>query len=227
MKELIAYKGRSFQIEWYFNAKGNSQALDYAEKLSQNDKAKLENLLRLMGEIGMIRDQTRFRNEGDQIYTFKPQPHRFLCFFFDGGKIIITNAFVKKQNKMPKNEKEKALKYKLDYIQRVQKGTYIMTKKTKPLSTVERWRLDGDFREQADKEYQELLLSELLLALMDEDEKSVRQLAKEAGLSATAIQKIRSGKSKDMRLSNFVGVVQACGYNIVLEKEGHRIPFQF
>jgi len=100
-----------------------------------------------------------------------------------------------------------------------------MTKKNEPLSTVERWRSDPAFRRKADKEYQELLISELLLALMDEDEKSVRQLAKEAGISPTAIQNIRSGKSRDMRLSNFVGVVQACGYHIVLEKDGNRILF--
>ena len=60
---------------------------------------------------------------------------------------------------------------------------------------------------------------------MEEDDKSVHQLAREAGVSANAIQNIRSGKSEDMRLKNFVGVVSALGYNIVLEKDGHRIPF--
>lgn len=100
-----------------------------------------------------------------------------------------------------------------------------MSKKTDTKSTVERWRQAPEFAQEADHEYQELILSELLLALMDEDDKSVRQLAKEAGLSPTAIQKIRSGQSQDMRLKNFIGVVQAFGYNLVLEKEGHRIPF--
>ena len=101
-----------------------------------------------------------------------------------------------------------------------------MSEKNEPLSTVERWRTEPAFRLKADKEYQELLLSELLLALMDKDENSVQQLAKEAGISSTAIQKISSGKSQDMRLSNFVDVVQACGYHIVLEKDGNRILFQ-
>ena len=59
---------------------------------------------------------------------------------------------------------------------------------------------------------------------MDEDYKSVRQLAQEAGVSATAIQNIRSGKSEDMRLKNFVGMINALGYSLVLEKDGHRLP---
>ncbi len=100
-----------------------------------------------------------------------------------------------------------------------------MNKKKNPQTTIDRWRLEPEFRQEADQEYRELVLSELLLALMDEDDKSVRQLAKEAGISSTAIQKIRSGKSQDMRLSNFIHVVKACGYNIILEKDGHQIPF--
>ncbi|MFM6247534.1 MAG: type II toxin-antitoxin system RelE/ParE family toxin [Dolichospermum sp.] len=31
--------------------------------------------------------------------------YRFLCFFFTGKKIIITNAFQKKTQKLPKNQK--------------------------------------------------------------------------------------------------------------------------
>ncbi len=124
MKEYIAYRGRVFQIEWYFDTNGKSQALEYAEKLSLSDKAKLENLLRLMGNMGRIRNPSKFRPEGDQIFALKPQPHRFLCFFFEGGKMIITNGFIKKQNQLPKKEKERALRYMNDYKQRVQEGTY-------------------------------------------------------------------------------------------------------
>lgn len=61
---------------------------------------------------------------GGADWMFKPQPHRFLCFFFNGEKIIITNAFIKKQQKLPHTEKERALKCKKDYENSVRKGTY-------------------------------------------------------------------------------------------------------
>ena len=92
--------------------------------MSRSDRVKLENLLRVMGDIGQIRNKTKFRSEGDQLYAFKPQPHRFLCFFVKGRKIIITNGFVKKQDKLPKSEKERAVKYKKDYQQRTKEETY-------------------------------------------------------------------------------------------------------
>ena len=91
-------------------------------------------------------------------------------------------------------------------------------------STYDRLMQDRDFREEYQKEYKEFALSELLLALMDGDNKSVRKLAKEAGLSANTIQNIRSGKQKDIRLQNFKNIAQAYGYDLVLEKNGERIP---
>ena len=77
-----------------------------------------------MGDIGKIIDTTKFNSEGDQIFAFKPQPDRFLCFFVKKGKIIITNGFCKKQQKLPKSEKERALMYKGSYENRVRNEVY-------------------------------------------------------------------------------------------------------
>lgn len=124
MKEYIAYKGRAFQIEWYYSEKGKSQALDYYKGLNPTDRRKVLKLFRLMGEMGQLHNKTMFRSEGQKIYAFKPQPHRFLCFFFEGQKIIVTNGFMKKQQKLPKSEKERAVRLMEDYNYRIQKDSY-------------------------------------------------------------------------------------------------------
>lgn len=123
-KEFIAYQGKKFTIEWYYDAKGYSQSLEYANSLDENELKKLTTLLIAIGDIGQLRNEEKFRSEGDKIYAFKPKPHRFLSFFYSGGKVIVTNAFIKKQDKLPPNEKEKALKCMKDYEQRVKAGTY-------------------------------------------------------------------------------------------------------
>ena len=79
------------------------------------------------------------------------------------------------------------------------------------------------FKEGVGHEYKELVLSELILGLMAEDSKSVRKLAQELGLSKTVIQNLRSGVQTDMKLSNFVKLTHAYGYDLVLEKAGERI----
>jgi len=94
---------------------------------------------------------------------------------------------------------------------------------TKPLSTFEKEMKSASFKSKFEKEYNEFLLSELLTALMGDDNKSVRQLAQEVNLSPTVIQKIRSGKQENIKLRNFINISHACGYHIVLEKGNDRI----
>lgn len=98
-----------------------------------------------------------------------------------------------------------------------------MPKKDKVTSTYARWMQKPAFRKAFDEGYQELLLSELVLAVMAEDKKSVRELASELGLSKTVIQNLRSGMQADMKLSNFLKFTQAYGYRLVLEKGDRRI----
>jgi Antitoxin MazE-like len=77
-----------------------------------------------------------------------------------------------------------------------------MPKRKKPSSTVERWLRKPGFRKAFKKEYEKFLLSELVLALMAEDGKSVRKLAGELGVSKTVIQNLRSGEQTDMQTTN-------------------------
>ena len=123
-KEYIAYKGTEFTIEWYFDKNGKSLALEYLMNIDELMQQKVFYLFKRMGDFGKINDKTKFRNEGDQIFAFKPQPDRFLSFFTKGKKIIITNAFLKKSNKLPKEEKRKAMECRRDYLKRIEKGIY-------------------------------------------------------------------------------------------------------
>ena len=124
MQEFVAYKGSQFTIEWYYDANGKSDVFEYYESLDFPQKRKIIMLFKKMSDFGRIRDITKFRNEGNKIYAFKPKPDRFLSFFYTGSKIIVTNAFVKKSDKLPDEEKERALKRRQDYIRREQEGTY-------------------------------------------------------------------------------------------------------
>jgi len=93
----------------------------------------------------------------------------------------------------------------------------------KQQSTFDREMKDTHFKTKFETEYKELLLSELIQALMHKENKSVRQLAEEVGLSPTVIQKLRSGKQEDIKLRNFINISHACGYSIILQKENDKI----
>lgn len=123
-REYIAYEGEKYTVEWYCDESGKIPALEYYKKLTTKDRIKALQLFKRMGDAGEVKDTTKFNYEGDHLYAFKPQPDRYLCFFFTGKKVVITSAFRKKQQKLPDAEKERAKKRKKDYENRVKKGDY-------------------------------------------------------------------------------------------------------
>jgi len=96
----------------------------------------------------------------------------------------------------------------------------------KPLSTYERKMKDPKFRKAYQQSYKELLFSELIISIMEGDDKSVRQLAKEADLSPSVIQDLRSGKQHDIKVSNLIKIARVFGYDVILEKGKKRLMLQ-
>lgn len=81
---------------------------------------------------------------------------------------------------------------------------------------------DAEFKNDLKKGYREFILSELLLAIMEEDHLSIRKLAKEAGVSPSLIQDLRSGKKDNLTFKSFSHIAGALGYDIILEKRNKR-----
>ena len=121
-ESCIIYSGEKFTLEWYFDENGKSVAYDYFCESTESLQDKFLVLVKRMGDFGKIFDITKFRNEGDGIYAFKPQPDRYLSFFTVNKKIIVTNGFMKKTEKLPKSEKDLAMKYRQDYLERTSGG---------------------------------------------------------------------------------------------------------
>ena len=97
-------------------------------------------------------------------------------------------------------------------------------KKNKPeKSTYEREMEDPRFRKRFLREYQELALSELILAMMAEDEMSVRKLAKEVGLAPSVVQSVRSGRHSNLTLKSFIKMIAALGGELAVKKGRHYI----
>lgn len=75
------------------------------------------------------------------------------------------------------------------------------------------------------QEYKEFALSELILALMERDEISVRKLAKIAGVSPTIIQEMRSGLKKNHNMESFFKILKSLGFNqFMVGNNGQFIP---
>lgn len=100
-----------------------------------------------------------------------------------------------------------------------------MTKKNK--STTDKFIESLSPKELAKFEagYREFVLSELILAIMDQDEVSVRKLAKIAGISTTVVQGLRSGTKKNYNMETFYKVLTSLGFDqFMVGHNGKFIP---
>ena len=105
----------------------------------------------------------------------------------------------------------------------VRKGL-IMSKKTK--TTYEKFleSMTPQQKKEFDEGYRDFLISEMLIAAMEQDGVSVRELAKEAGVSPTIVQGIRSGTRENVSLKSILKIFNALGYQLTAERNGESIP---
>jgi DNA-binding XRE family transcriptional regulator len=94
--------------------------------------------------------------------------------------------------------------------------------KKKKLSTYEEMILNSKVKKDLDTGYKELVISELVLALMQEDHVSVRMLAKEAGLSPTTIQELKT-KNKLPNMKTFFKIMDHFNLRVTIQKENGQI----
>ena len=121
-KETLVVSGPCFQVRWGLDSNGECQARDYFEALEMADRAKGSALFQRMADFGKIYDKTKFNKETAELWVFKPQPHRFFCFFVKGKRIVIVSAYQKQGNKASRREIERAEKLRLEWLERFQGG---------------------------------------------------------------------------------------------------------
>ena len=128
-EDYIFYQGEKFQIEFYFTEKGELPVKEYFDSSERQVKIKLLALVTYIAENGRLFDETKFRlvDKNEKIYEFKPMAERFFSFFYEGKRIIITNAYRKKGQKVDQRELARAINLKRDYELRVKGGIYYET----------------------------------------------------------------------------------------------------
>jgi len=125
-EDYIFYIGNKFQVEFYFTDTGKIPAKEDFDKAPINIQVKLAALIKYIADNGQLFDKTKFRkvDAKEKIYEFKPVDHRFFSFFYNKGKIIITNSYRKKSKKVSGKDLKKAMSMKKDYISREKGGKY-------------------------------------------------------------------------------------------------------
>lgn len=111
------------QVVFYKNEKGEEPAIDFLESLDPKMKAKMTKTIYLLQVNGnkLREPYTKYLRDG--IFELRAKEGsditRVLYFYVIGNKAVLTHGFVKKTNKTPPSEIEKAIQYREDYLKRV------------------------------------------------------------------------------------------------------------
>ena len=110
-------------VEFYKTEKGKKPAGDFIKSIEDVKlRAKVVRSLKLLETYGTELREPDSKPLGDGIFELRTiqgdNIARCLYFFFVGDKAIVTNGFIKKQQKTPPEETDLAKKYKADYERR-------------------------------------------------------------------------------------------------------------
>lgn len=116
----LVYDGTVFRIEFYVTLNGIIPAENWLEQLPRATQQKFAALFARMGDTGKIWNERKFKHltETDQLFEFKVEADRILCFFFLGRRLILTHGFKKTSDRTPKREIDRADTYKKDFERR-------------------------------------------------------------------------------------------------------------
>ena len=111
-----------FKAEFFTQQNGSKPAKDFLLSQDVKMREKLFGLIDILEENGNQLREPYSKPLEDGIFELRAKLGsditRILYFFFYEGRIILTHGFTKKTQKTPRNEIERAKKYRKEFLER-------------------------------------------------------------------------------------------------------------
>ena len=113
---------QEYEVIFYDKADGTEPAKDFILSLDKKMSAKMLRTISLLAVNGPDLREPCSKPLGDGIFELRAKVgsdiSRVLYFFIVGRRVILTNGFIKKTQKTPPAELERAKRYRADYLGR-------------------------------------------------------------------------------------------------------------
>lgn len=111
-----------FEVEFYEKANGEQPAKEFLLSLDKKLRAKLADTIMILQDNGYELREPYSKHISEGIFELRAKQGsditRVMYFFYVDRHIILTNGFIKKTQKTPQSEIEKAKRYRADYLKR-------------------------------------------------------------------------------------------------------------
>lgn len=119
------YESAKYTIDFYYDKNGESDIYnlfkDLEKKSSKNKDARIQYrqlllYIELLSKNGNNLPDDVIKHIEDEIWELRPGKNRVLYFFYKDNKYVLLHHFIKKTQKTPKREIERAKREMADYI---------------------------------------------------------------------------------------------------------------
>ena len=111
-----------FEVEFYQLPNGREPAREFLMGLEIKMRAKMTDTISLLQDNGYELREPYFKLLADGVFELRAKvcsdATRILYFFYVNRHIILTNGFIKKTQKTPVGEIERAKRYRADFLKR-------------------------------------------------------------------------------------------------------------
>ena len=111
-----------FEVDFYEKENGEQPAKEFMLSLDKKLRAKLANTIMILQDNGYELREPYSKHISEGIFELRAKQGsditRVMYFFYVDRHIILTNGFIKKTQKTPQSEIEKAKRYRSDYLKR-------------------------------------------------------------------------------------------------------------
>ena len=112
----------NFKVIFYDKADGTKPAEEFIESLDEKMQAKVLRTINLLQNNGKELREPFSKYLQDGIFELRARVgtdiSRVLYFFIIGQQVILTHGFIKKTNKTPQSEIDRAKRYRREYLER-------------------------------------------------------------------------------------------------------------
>ena len=113
----------NWTVENYIDARGHSPVEEFFNQLAANDRARIDQTIRLLEEFGLQLGPPYVKHLEGKLWELRVRAgrrfYRVIYFTFTGQRFILLHAFLKKTQKTPRREiatAERRLADFLDYV---------------------------------------------------------------------------------------------------------------
>ena len=114
-----------YSISFYRDKDGNEPIIEYLKKLrKRNDKNsrinlnKINDYIEALSKYGTYLGEPYIKHLDGEIWELRPLKNRIMFFGYDGKQFVLLSHFIKKTQKTPKREIDKAKRLMKDYLER-------------------------------------------------------------------------------------------------------------